>query len=210
MSRTPWAGYFWPGLPQICVRGSWAALLEALAATMLFNAALVASFVYSELVGSAVRTALWVLVAMVWIAGAGHGAWWIRRFGGLMPNDPQTDPFRDATDYYLRGDYFQAERILGELLRRFDGDIDARLMLVTLLRRTGRIDEAVAQLKRLRQTEGAGKWALEIAGEDRLLTQLQQTKEEVNDENEKEDETSCDTIDDNASNDSSADVRHAA
>ena len=42
-------------------------------------------------------------------------------------------------------------------------------MLATLLRHTGRLDEATRQLDTLARLEGAGKWELEIRQERELL-----------------------------------------
>ena len=76
-------------------------------------------------------------------------------------------------EYYLRGDYFQAERLLGNLLREDSRDLEARLMLATLLRHTGRTDEAAAELNVLVRLEGAGKWELEIQRERELLREAE-------------------------------------
>jgi cytochrome c-type biogenesis protein CcmH/NrfG len=72
-------------------------------------------------------------------------------------------------EYYLKGDYYQAEHILEDLLRRNLRDLDARLMLATVLRRTDRVSEAVRQLDAMARFEGAGKWQCEMQRERRLL-----------------------------------------
>jgi cytochrome c-type biogenesis protein CcmH/NrfG len=71
---------------------------------------------------------------------------------------------------YLTGDWLETEALLQQILRTNDDDADARLMLATLYRRTGRIAEADECLNRLDRMEAAGKWALEIARERSLLT----------------------------------------
>jgi len=58
----------------------------------------------------------------------------------------------------LKGDGYQAEQILEDLLRRNVRDLDARLLLATLLRRAGRVDDATRQLDTLACFEGADKW----------------------------------------------------
>jgi cytochrome c-type biogenesis protein CcmH/NrfG len=69
----------------------------------------------------------------------------------------------------LRGNWFETECVLAGLLRRDLRDVDARMMLATLYRHTGRIDEAVEELDRLERIDEAAKWALEIARERRWL-----------------------------------------
>ena len=69
--------------------------------------------------------------------------------GGGLPaakSNPQRDGFPDAVQYYLKGDYYQAEDVLERLIETNTGDADARLMLATLLRHAGRFDEAIGQL----------------------------------------------------------------
>jgi len=89
------------------------------------------------------------------------------------PVNFDSDAFVEALDHYLKGDYDQAHRILGELIARNDRDADARLMLATLLRHVGRIDEALEELDRLTKLEDAVKWEWEIREERRRITELQ-------------------------------------
>jgi cytochrome c-type biogenesis protein CcmH/NrfG len=78
--------------------------------------------------------------------------------------------FRAAQGEYLRGNWFEAELALNQLLERNPSDADARLMLATLLRRIGQPSEAAENLRRLAKSVGADKWQLEIARQERLLT----------------------------------------
>jgi hypothetical protein len=49
-------------------------------------------------------------------------------------------------------------------------------MLATLMRRTGRLDEAAGQLDTLSRFEGAEKWGLEIRQERERLTEAKEQK----------------------------------
>jgi cytochrome c-type biogenesis protein CcmH/NrfG len=71
----------------------------------------------------------------------------------------------------LKGNWFEAERELNKLLRRDNRDLEARLMLATLLRHTKRFDEATRQLNVLVRLEGAKRWELEIRREGELITE---------------------------------------
>lgn len=170
-SRMPWALYFWPGLPQLWARGSWYALGMAAVAAGFLNLALLSSFVWSELLARDLRSALWVLLGVAWIAAATFSAGWPRRLTNGGQAGPCGGTFAEAVEHYLRGDYFQAERVLGGLLRKNVRDLDARLMLATLMRHSGRFDEAAAELDSLVRFEGAAKWELEIRRERELLTE---------------------------------------
>ena len=66
--------------------------------------------------------------------------------------------------------------MLEGLLRRNLRDLDARLMLATLLRHTGRLDEADATTRHAGAIEGAGKWELEMRRERELLAEAKTAK----------------------------------
>lgn len=171
MRRMPWVIYLWPGLPQLSLRGSWYALAVAVGAAALLNLALLGSFVWSELIASDLRRALWVALGVSWVAAAILSVVWGRRQGPGEQRDSAKDIFREAIEHYLKGNWFQAQRVLVGILRNNNRDLDARLMLATLFRHTGRLDEAAAQLDLLTRLEGAGKWELEIQRERELLAE---------------------------------------
>ena len=168
MRRMPWAVYFWPGLPQLVGRASWTALWVALGAAALVNGLLLGSCVWSDVIAPDMRIICWVFLGITWSVAAGISLWSGNREENRS-RDPQGDLFPQARDEYLRGNWFEAERILGQLLRRNRHDLEARLMLATLLRHTKRFDEAVRQLSILVRLDGAPHWASEIRREGELL-----------------------------------------
>jgi hypothetical protein len=176
MRRTPWTTYLWPGLPQVWSYGSWPGLAVALGAAAALDVLLVVSFGWSELLGRDLRSALWSALAVGWIVAAGWSLRRCRRQAARCGFEPAADPFAKAVDHYLKGDSYQAEQILEGLLRRNVRDADARLMLATLLRHAGRLDEAARELDTLSHFEGADKWAVEIQQERGLLAEANQKK----------------------------------
>ena len=182
MRRMPWATYLWPGLPQLWIRGSWSALGVAVGAAALLNLALLVSLVWSELVGPDLRTALWATLGMIWAVGAIVSAIWAPGPRSRAPSEQVADAFGEAVDHYLQGNWVQVERTLGHLLRKNARDLDARLMLATLLRHAGRFDEASRQLDTLIRFEGAEKWELEIRRERELLAKTTKRNEPQADE----------------------------
>jgi cytochrome c-type biogenesis protein CcmH/NrfG len=66
---------------------------------------------------------------------------------------------------YLQGSWFEAETKLLGLLRSAPRDVEARLLVATLLRRTRRHAEALDQLDRLERLRDAAKWSREISEE---------------------------------------------
>ncbi len=171
MRKVPWAVYCWPGLPQIWSRGSWSALVVAVAAAGALNLALLASFGWVEVVSANVRNLLWAAIGGAWAVAVILSILIERAQGSLPRLEGACDGFRQAEDHYLKGNWFEAERILARVLRADARDVDARLMLATLLRHTGRREEAGEQLDVLVRLDGSEKWDWEIQRERELLTE---------------------------------------
>ena len=166
--------YVWPGLGPVWRQGSWAGLGVALAAAGLLDAILVVTFGWSDWFSPGVRSVLWVALGVVWLGGLvlfpASAASPSRRISGK-------DSLPEAIDYYLQGNWFQAERVLSARLRQNAGDLEARLMLATLLRRTGRPEEAEREVDLLERSEGAWKWGPEIHRERQLLMEAKASGE---------------------------------
>jgi hypothetical protein len=176
MRKMRWFVYLWPGLAQLWTYGSWSGLTVAIGAAVGLDLLLLASFGWSELIGPSVRNTLWAAFGVSWIITASWSARQCGRRTAVESVDPRQDGFATALDHYLKGDYYQAEQVLEGLLRRNFRDLEARLMLATLLRHTGRLDEAVGQLDTLARFEGAGKWELEMRRERELLVEAKSQK----------------------------------
>lgn len=193
MCRMPWIVYMWPGLPQIWQRGSWFGLVIAIVAAGLLSFGLLAGFGFSELLAANVRRGLWAVIGVIWFVSAAVSHVWIRRQtmlqeerlrrGAAREATPDEATFSRAIEKYLRGDWFEAERLWGVLLSADSRDHDARLMLATLYRHTKRFDEAAEQLAMLQRFEGAEKWEFEIRREGELLLEL---RENLLDKSERE------------------------
>jgi uncharacterized protein HemY len=150
-------------------------LVVAAAFGAAVNALLVASFVWTELLPSAARSAAWIVVAVLWVGAVAFSRVRDRattRGDGKSGASPDTYP--DALAHYLRGNWFEAELALGQLLRRNPRDLEAGLLLATLLRHVGRYDEAQRQLERLERFEGCEKWVVEIGRERQFLHESRQ------------------------------------
>ena len=164
MGRTPYLAYVWPGLPMILARGSWIGLAWAVGFASLINLLLFASLWWPELFSPHLRNGLWLITAVFWV-GASFASFRDMRSPDSSDDSHDRPTLGDATELYLRADWFGAEKLLVDLLRRNPRDVDASLMLATLWRHTGRIQEASQQLDRLELLEGSRKWTLEISQE---------------------------------------------
>lgn len=178
--KLPWIAYFWPGLPQLWLRGSWVGLVIAVGFTALANVLILATCVFHDWIPWEQMLGGFALVAVSWLAG-----WWqycrqaineVTTTGedGRLPletvavglaSEPGKQLFREAQQVYLRGDWVAAEQKLLKLLKLDDRDAEARLMLATLWRHQGRHREATRQLDKLSRLEVADSWQYEIAVE---------------------------------------------
>jgi hypothetical protein len=89
--------------------------------------------------------------------------------------------FPTAINEYLKGNWVAAEEVLLQVLRHDRRHVAARLMRATLLRRTGRLDEAEAELAKLSTFEAADGWKWEI---DRELRYVERRRKRLADAGE--------------------------
>jgi hypothetical protein len=162
MRRLRWFTLVWPGLPQLWFAGSWAGLAMAAGFAAVLNLGIVTSRLWTELLSPESQTLIWLAAGGIWTASAALSARWVAGLRMAGPSAVDEDLFNAAQNEYLKGNWYEAEAALNRLLDRNIVDVEARLMLASLLRRTGRRDEAATQLSRLSRTDGAERWHLEI------------------------------------------------
>ncbi len=170
MRRVPWAAVLWPGLPYILASASVRALGVSIAAAAVLNLLIAATFLWDELLAPEVRNLGWAVLAAAWVGAA--AVWLIqRRWNQSRAESDALVSFQTALEHYLRGDWFQTERLLCAILKANPEDVEARLLMATLLRHTNRCDEARRELQRLTGVPGSGAWQWEIERELALLEQ---------------------------------------
>ncbi len=176
MGKMPWAVFLWPGLPFL-YRGEILGLLLAVGAAAVLNLALLSSFVWIELLSHGLKVALWFALAAAWLAAA-WWAWRVLRTAAVpLPEPPAEQGFAAALHHYLRGDWFEAERLLAGLLERNEEDVESRLLLATLLRHRKRFDEALRHLEFLQGLDASAAWHWEICRERQLLADAESRNE---------------------------------
>ena len=169
MGRTPWATYLVPGLPQLWRRLTWPALGLALGFVAVVNLLALVTLVWTDILPNPWQKTAWGAVAVVWAGTAVAARRGASRQVEYDEKLEASDSYSQAITYYLKGSWFEAECVLRGLLRRNPRDVDAGLMLATLLRHNGRLDEAGGQLDRIDRFDEAAKWILEIDRERRWL-----------------------------------------
>lgn len=161
---------FWPGLSAAWHRGNPQALAVALLSCWCCVLLLLATFVWPQWAAHWVVRAAWLLAFVFWIVESGRSHWY---FGRLVqvgkPLEPN-DEFLQAQADYLSGNWFEAEAKLLRLLDDFPRDAESQLLLVGVLRRTGRYKAALRRLDHLENWESAGRWQFEMLRERTLIS----------------------------------------
>lgn len=165
----------WPGLPRLWLRGCWTGFGGAIIYALCLNFALAITGVWPQMVGSGVKLIAWTVVFGFWSV-----AFWISwrslpKLVSKSSDDQQEGLLRQAQAEYLKGNWFDAERILKRMLRVNPIDADVQITLATLYRRAARWKQAKAVLQKLARSEGGQKWRLEI---QRELCQLERQEQE--------------------------------
>ncbi len=173
MRQTRWATCLWPGLAPLWVRGSWSGLATAVAFALLLDFTLLATLVWTELLGPLPRNVAWLTVGSIWVASLPVSFRWLMRQHDAPQAERTGDLFKQAQNEYLQGHWLETQAALDELLARDPRDAEARLMMASLLRHTGRIEEARQALKELERYDGAARWRWEIASERARLKQME-------------------------------------
>ena len=164
----------WPGLPQLWLAGAWSGLALAVGFAALLDLLLLTSLLWTEWVEPAFRVAGWTAVAVLWGVSVMTGWRWSREQQVRPRASREEDLFPRALGEYLKGNWYETEAACKNLLRRVSGDVQARLLLATLLRRTKRWPEAREQLETLKRLEASAAWEFEIADEEQRLADAQE------------------------------------
>jgi len=160
----------WPGLPWLWLRGSLLGLVLALAFAVTLDAAVLTTWIWPDLVDLPLKLAAWTASVAIWLLGTASA---LAAFPAVLPVGPDATTDRllvEARDAYLAHDWLTAERRLRDLLERSPTDGEAQLLLATLLRRVGRLEEARTALDKLSASDAGAPWRHVVARERRLLT----------------------------------------
>ncbi len=165
----------WPGLPFAWRRGSWLGLAIGVTFAALLNLLLLSRLIWTDFLSADLLR--WVVGALstVWVAAVVTAIrYWPRPLEAFL-RSPQQDLFPAALVEYLQGNWFEAERTCRQLLDYEPRDAEARLLLASTYRASGRGAEAAAELDLLCQSTTSARWSQEIAAERQRLAELNAT-----------------------------------
>ncbi|GEM_PF-1985759 len=170
MVRRTWLLYLWPGVVPLILEPGWGTFLIAAGYAALFHLCLTATLLWPEIWPPLMLRGAWLLLAGAWAGSIYWERICERRQRSGSPS-PAEDLFPKAQEAYLRGEWSHAESLLGRLLRRNPRDDDALLLLISLWRRTGRLDAAEQLLREFERLDAARRWYPEIQREKQLLAE---------------------------------------
>jgi len=158
----------WPGLAALWYRGIQRGLLLAVLFSWIVCLLLLATFVWPMWFHVWVIRLAWILVGVAWILGTVQSHWTLGRLIG-NPDRKSQSAFVQAQAEYLKGNWFEAEAILLDLLQDFPRDAEALLLLVGVLRHTKRWQPAIRRLDQLELLDTSIPWRFEILRERRII-----------------------------------------
>jgi len=161
-------GSLWPGFGRAWALRRWDGLALAVGFGIALTGAVIATFVANQWLpvaaASSIASVGWLLVIGLWALGL---AWLKRDWPRLSAmadaslREQVEGLFREAQHEYLEGHWIDTEWLIRRLLKRAPADVEARLLLASVQRRSNRLVEAKKTLVELKGVAG-DKWRLEI------------------------------------------------
>lgn len=167
---------FWPGLNKAWHDGDSKGLLGSVLFAWTLCWLLVASFIWTEWVS-------WPWVPLGWTVVSGLAiATLIRQIfrapeSIAIPGE-EAAHFQAAQREYLSGNWFDAEAELLRVLKSEPDDFPAGLLLVGVLRHTGRFSAALRRLEQLGLLDAAQGWQYELAQEKLLVEREEKARKD--------------------------------
>ena len=163
-----WLACMWPGVPRLLDEAQGLGFVWALGFSVLLNSWILFTFVWQQWIPDFASIGLGIGTAVVWCLFLVRQLWFRRQLA-VRQSEPGLGLFLDARTEYLRGNLAGAEQKLNEVISQRPEDLCSRLMIVSVLRRQGKVREAREQLRRLQRWRAASAWQLEIRREWELL-----------------------------------------
>lgn len=131
---------------------------------------MLATFVWPNWLADSALWFLWFSAISVWAFEVIRSS---LRVGSLMQvtTAESSKAFTTAQREYLRGNWFDAEALLLEIVHQQPRDAEAALLLVGVLRHTRRWQPALRRLNQLELLDTALPWRFEIDQEKKLIEQ---------------------------------------
>ncbi len=169
MESRHFATCLWPGLAELWWRGRVSALSAAIPFAVGINLWLITRFIYPGWVSPGlVSMAFWIGI-ISWLFYVVRS---VRELPGLLAPrrvSAEPDQFPNAREAYLRGNWTETEKLLGQVLAIEPRDPPALLLLTGVYRHTDRLESAEILLEQISRLEVSENWLLEVGAERKRL-----------------------------------------
>ncbi|MDO4573792.1 MAG: hypothetical protein Q4D98_01100 [Planctomycetia bacterium] len=168
--------HFWPGFTAFYYGGSLGGLAASLFYAWFACGVVACTLFWSEVIPRASQGTLLLIFVITWVLGilitgqneaARRLAEEKRRKTAMAE-----DSLPLAQTAYLRQDFYEAERMLWSRLEKVPEDVPSRLLLVSVLRREKREEDAQRQLAILEANPEIGPWLFEVHREKQKKTSI--------------------------------------
>lgn len=172
----------WPGLVSVWYRGSARGLLLSVLFSWAICFLLLATFVWQSWVSNWIVVLLWCSLGCYWLFELVRSQFAIANM--VRPaSDEANERFENAQREYLKGNWYEAEAKLLDVVSEHSDDVAAILLLVGVLRHTRRWRPALRRLEQLTLMDAAAGWQFEIRQEkQRVESAMQDEREELAEE----------------------------
>ena len=157
-----------PGLPAAWYRGMAGGLFISVLFVWSVCLLMLATFVWPAWFSLWLVRVLWSLLSVFWVYETLR-SWASMRELLSITSEESSNKFCRAQEEYLKGNWFEAEAILLEIVHRFPRDAEALLLLVGVLRHTQRWQPALRRLKQLELLDTGSAWRFEIQQERSVI-----------------------------------------
>ncbi len=165
--------WFWPGGLSVWRKGDFHALALAILFGIFLNIACLGSFVWTEWISPLWLVSIWTGLGLAVVgAGVQSTLWTTGRKSGLSIEE-RTRTLCQSQEFYLQGNYFEAEQLLRKNLLSSEDDSESLLLLVSVLRRTGRAEDALEWIDHAMRREVAARWQTEFLHEKQQCIRAQ-------------------------------------
>jgi tetratricopeptide (TPR) repeat protein len=152
----------WPGLPQIWSGQEVLGLILAALFAATLNLALVARYVWTDAFASGWSNFFTALAVCNWIVSLGYTLWWIWLCHPERHRLEIDRLFREATEFYLKGQWNESRRRFERILAMDDTDADVLMQLGTLYVRSEQPALARRAFRQCLELDTGAKWGWEI------------------------------------------------
>lgn len=164
----------WPGLRDLWRHGRLGGLMTALLFAAILQTVLLTCVIWPDLISVPSRAVVCFSGLVFWLAFAAPDLAQSADFRKLSVETVDREHlFQSAQSEYLKGNWFQAETLLGRLIQIDSEDVEARLYLATMNRHIDRLEAALDGLDQLEDVTAARRWQWEVKQERRVIARRQ-------------------------------------